>query len=273
LIAESSVDNKALTWLTIGDGRLGLDSIRIRNFGFTEVLATDISPHLLEIAKSMGLIKAFKIENAEKLTFEDESFDFVFCKESLHHFPQPYKALYEALRCARKGLILIEPNDAQQISNTSFSRRDVNFRGKLVWLAAAILRKFGYHLSKTGLNLGQDFRPSWEASGNFMYPFSKREIIKAAYGLNLRNVYFKGLNDHYIEGCEFEPANLQESSVFAEIVSVVREKDLKVQVGKAEPDLIMTLVMKMAPDELLAQKLKENGWHRIELERNPYAIL
>jgi hypothetical protein len=51
LIAESRVGNKRVNWLTIGDGRLGLDSIRIRNLGFTEVLATDISPHLLEIAK------------------------------------------------------------------------------------------------------------------------------------------------------------------------------------------------------------------------------
>ena len=107
LIAESRVDNEGVNWLTIGDGRLGLDSIRIRSFGFNEVLATDISPYLLDIAKSKGLIEGFKIENAENLTFEDESFDYIFCKESLHHFPQPYKALYESLRFSRKGLILI----------------------------------------------------------------------------------------------------------------------------------------------------------------------
>jgi SAM-dependent methyltransferase len=219
------------------------------------------------------LIKDFKVENAERLTFADESFDYVFCKESLHHFPQPYKALYEALRCARQGLILIEPNDVQQISNTFFYRKNVNFRGKIVWLAAAILRKFGYHLSKSGRNLEQSFSPSWEASGNFMYPFSKREMLKAVYGLNLHSVYFKGLNDHYIEGCEFEPANLEVSSVFAEIVSVVEEKDRKMQEGTAEPDLLMTLIMKIAPDELLDQKLKENGWQRIEIERNPYLTL
>ena len=267
------MDNEEVNWLTIGDGRLGLDSIRIRSLGFKEVLATDISPHLLEIAKSKGLIKGFKIENAEKLTFEDESFDYVFCKESLHHFPQPYKALYESLRCARKGLILIEPNDVQQTENTHFNRRDVNFRGKVLWFAGVVFRKFGYSLSKTGRNVGQNLKPTWEASGNFCYPFSMRELLKVAYGLNLQNIYFKGLNDHYIEGCEFEPANILESSVFAEIVSVVQEKDFKVQEGKAEPDLLMTIILKVAPDELLARKLKENGWQRIEIERNPYANL
>ena len=100
-----------------------------------------------------------------------------------------------------------------------------------------------------------------------------RELLKVAYGLNLQNIYFKGLNDHYIEGCEFEPANILESSVFAEIVSVVKEKDFKVQEGKAEPDLLMTIILKVAPDELLARKLKVNGWQRIEIERNPYANL
>jgi SAM-dependent methyltransferase len=273
LIAETRVESENVSWLTIGDGRLGLDSVRIRKHGFRDVLATDISPYLLRISKTRGIINEFKIENAEKLTFEDESFDYVFCKESLHHFPQPYKALYEALRCARKGLLLIEPNDVHYNGHVRIDRKGVNFRGKIVWLASVLVRKFGYQLSKSGQNMRENFKPSWEASGNFMYPFSKKDFIKAAYGLNMQWIYFKGLNDHYIEGCEFEPANVDESAIFAEIVSVIKEKDKKVQENKAEPDLLMTLFLKNPPDEHLTQKLEKHGWKGMQLQRNPYLTL
>jgi ubiquinone/menaquinone biosynthesis C-methylase UbiE len=150
LVAESRVDNEQVNWLTIGDGRLGLDSIRIRSLGFNEVLATDISPHLLDIAKSKGLIKDFKIENAEKLSFEDESFDYVFCKESLHHFPQPYKALYESLRCARKGLILIEPNDVQQTDNTFSIEEMLIFAARYCGLLAYSFKSLDIPFRKPG---------------------------------------------------------------------------------------------------------------------------
>lgn len=100
-------------WVTVGDGRFGLDAQYIANAG-CQVLPTDISDTLLKKAYDLGIIKKFQVENAEKLTFENESFDYVFCKESYHHFPRPTIALYEMLRIAKKGVILIEPNDVYQ---------------------------------------------------------------------------------------------------------------------------------------------------------------
>ena len=101
---------KSSKWLTVGDGRYGKDAKYIIDNG-CEALATDISDALLQEAKNIGYINEFKKENSESLSFDDSKFDYVFCKESYHHFPRPMLALYEMLRVASKGVILIEPND------------------------------------------------------------------------------------------------------------------------------------------------------------------
>jgi SAM-dependent methyltransferase len=50
--------------------------------------------------------KNFQKENAEQLSFEDESFDFVLCKEAYHHFPRPMIALYEMIRRRCRLIVL-----------------------------------------------------------------------------------------------------------------------------------------------------------------------
>ena len=66
---------------------------------------------LLEIGNKIGFINNYSEENAEDLSFNDESFDYVLIKEAFHHFPRPWIALYEAFRVCKKGIVLIEPND------------------------------------------------------------------------------------------------------------------------------------------------------------------
>lgn len=97
-------------WLTVGDGRYGKDAHYLLQKG-CDVIASDISDFLLQEGKKAGYISNYKQENAEKLSFNDDEFDFIFCKESYHHFPRPMIALYEMIRVARQGVILIEPND------------------------------------------------------------------------------------------------------------------------------------------------------------------
>ncbi|MCX7986598.1 MAG: class I SAM-dependent methyltransferase, partial [Bacteroidales bacterium] len=53
----------------------------------------------------------YRKENAEQLSVPDNSYDYVSCREALHHFPRPYLALYEMLRVSKKGIIIIEPID------------------------------------------------------------------------------------------------------------------------------------------------------------------
>ena len=98
------------SWVTVGDGRYGTDAKAIIDKG-SKALATDISDTLLKEAQEIGFIPDYRQENAEALSFQDAEFDYVFCKESYHHFPRPMLALYEMLRVAQKGVVLIEPND------------------------------------------------------------------------------------------------------------------------------------------------------------------
>ena len=110
-IAECLSHRKDAKWLTVGDGRFGLDSIRLRNRGIGNVVPSDISEDLLSLAKHEGLVTDYHIQNAENMTLPDESYDFVFCKESYHHFSRPAIGLYEMLRVAREAVFLVEPND------------------------------------------------------------------------------------------------------------------------------------------------------------------
>lgn len=52
------------------------------------------------------------VQDNERLTFSDNTFDYSFVSLSLHHLPRPLVGMYELLRVARKGVIVIEPNDA-----------------------------------------------------------------------------------------------------------------------------------------------------------------
>jgi ubiquinone/menaquinone biosynthesis C-methylase UbiE len=114
-------------WLTVGDGRYGNDSKYITEKG-CDALATDISEHLLKEAKDLGYITKYKVENAESLSFHDSEFDYVFCKESYHHFPRPMLALYEMLRVAKYGVLLVEPNDVY-IADRFLKTLFVNLKG------------------------------------------------------------------------------------------------------------------------------------------------
>ena len=265
--AELLTTDLSLTWLTIGDGRLGIDSIRIKNFGFKSVLPTDISSHLLEVSQRRGHIDAFQIENAEKLSFQDSEFDLVFCKESLHHFPRPFQALYEMNRVTTKAMVLIEPNDPFQ-AKVEFPNQFRNALERVTKPLRRITRRFAYSGVVTEIVYNA---PGYEPSGNYTYAFSPRDIVKFAFGLNLEAVAFKGLNDHYIEGCEFEPADPTRSKVFEEIQKNVNSKDRACLNGEALPDLYMYIIFK--DNKLFAEKrqsLEAFGWTIVETCGNPY---
>ena len=106
-------NNVNAEWLTVGDGRFGLDGQYLIKSGAKNIHCTDLYDELLTIAFNKNLIPNFSSQNAENLKFEDNSFDYVFCKESFHHFPRPFLALYEIFRVSKKGVFLIEPRDTK----------------------------------------------------------------------------------------------------------------------------------------------------------------
>jgi SAM-dependent methyltransferase len=97
------------TFLTVGDGYCGREAGYIKKYGHY-VHASDYETCLIEVAKSKGLVDDFSKQDLNELEFEDQAFDYVFTKETLHHLPNPYAGLYEMFRVAERGVILIEPN-------------------------------------------------------------------------------------------------------------------------------------------------------------------
>lgn len=72
----------------------------------------DYAQNAVELAKRSLGVDEGSIQDNERLTFEDNEFDYSFVAASLHHLPRPILGLYELLRVSKKGLIVIEPNDS-----------------------------------------------------------------------------------------------------------------------------------------------------------------
>ena len=69
--------------------------------------AVDASPYNVEYVRQLGH-EVFEAK-AEELPFQARSHDWVSIRHVLHHLEDPAKAMREALRVARTGIILAEP--------------------------------------------------------------------------------------------------------------------------------------------------------------------
>lgn len=54
----------------------------------------------------------WSFQNAEALSFEDDSFDFVVIHAAIHHASVPHKVLTEMYRVAKKGVLAFESRDS-----------------------------------------------------------------------------------------------------------------------------------------------------------------
>jgi SAM-dependent methyltransferase len=232
-------------WLTVGDGRFGLDAIRLKEQGVGDVLPSDLTEILLKESRERGLISNYSVENAERLSFPNGSFDYVFCKEAYHHFPRPLIALYEMLRVSRKGVILIEPNDRLHSQVRIW-------RGTL----KALLGR-GQHMDQN----------SYEEDGNYVFSISERELEKVAMGINLPQLAFKGLNDHYAPGLEFEAMT---SAPAKKMLRHIRVRDMLCRIGLDHPALLMACLFHKSLEPDRRRQMESAGWHIVDLPRNPY---
>ncbi len=234
-------------WLTIGDGQYGLDSVRLRECGVQSVLPTDIADASLRESKSRGIISDYRVENAEHLSFAGDSFDYVFCKEAFHHFPRPFLAFYEMLRVARKGVILVEPQD--QISSP--------LRQAIYLVSRLIGRQRHFDQNR------------YEDSGNYIYSITRRDIEKTCLAVNLPCFAFKGLTDRYVKGGEFAPASFS-SPKFLYMRTVIVLHDWLVRLGLSRHNVLMCCVFKEQPPAEVRRCFVQNGWRIVDLPRNPY---
>ncbi|MFD2111274.1 class I SAM-dependent methyltransferase [Thiorhodococcus fuscus] len=237
-------------WLTVGDGRFGKDATYILEHD-GHALATDISETLLKEAQERGLIRDYAVENAEALSFDDASFDYVFCKEAYHHFPRPMLALYEMLRVTKKAVCLLEPQD--------------------LYVGAKPTSAFFAALKNTVKQLlGRPAaKHNFEDSGNYVYSISRREMEKVALGINLRMVAFKGFNSAYFKGAEYERLTTR-GPIQRRVKSMIGIQDALCRVGIGEHGLLAAILFKEVPAEPLATSLTDAGYDLIRLPENPY---
>jgi ubiquinone/menaquinone biosynthesis C-methylase UbiE len=238
------------SWLTVGDGRYGKDAHYIQEKGL-KVLASDISEALLKEGKEIGYIEDYRKENVEALTFPNEEFDFVFCKESYHHFPRPMIALYEMLRVAKKAVVLIEPNDEYVYSTVL----EILFRN--------IKNLIKYILHKKIVN------HSFEEVGNYVYSISRREVEKVALGMNYKVLAFKGINDYYKEGVEYEKAT-NNSKLFRQLKRRICFFDLLTKFRLKKYTTLTVVIFKEESKLIPMDDLVKEGYEVVVLPNNPY---
>lgn len=246
-ILENDADSY---WLTVGDGKYGRDSNYINSKG-CRALPTDISTYLLEKAKCAGYVQDFSQENAEKLTFPDDTFDYTLCKESYHHFPRPILALYEMLRVSAKGVVLIEPND-KLINSNPFT----------------CLARYGIGTLEKMLNTNTE-RDDYEETGNYIYRLSMREIEKVCISVNYHMVAFKKINDHYVKGAD-EELLINKGPILKKIERRITFLDTLSFLRIINPRNLVAVIFKETPSLSIVRSLEKNNYQIVALPQNPY---
>jgi ubiquinone/menaquinone biosynthesis C-methylase UbiE len=72
----------------------------------------DIAPEMVRIAtERLGTRAEIQLGDAESLAWEDASFDYIFCVNSFHHYPNPKRVLSEFHRVLKPDgrLVLADP--------------------------------------------------------------------------------------------------------------------------------------------------------------------
>ncbi|CAM4403830.1 Methyltransferase domain-containing protein [Pedobacter westerhofensis] len=241
------------SWLTVGDA-YGLDAHYIcNNSSDHSAHASDLNSDFLEVSQKEGFVNSYSAENAEKLSFENNSFDYVLCKESYHHFPRPYMAVYEMLRVAKKGVVIIEPQDP------------ISKMPALLFMKN-ILSAIG---DKTAGKIWKN-RFSYEPVGNFVYKVSEREFEKLAAGINLPFVAFKKINPNfYFKGAETAPAK-SSNPQFRKLKFRKSIFDTLVKLGLICSQALGTIIYKEMPSEEEILQLEAAGFHTVKIPANPY---
>lgn len=224
-------------WLTVGDGRNAFEARFLMRHG-AKVLASNLDPTLLKHTKDLGLISEYAVEDVEHLSFPDKTFDFVCCKDTLHHCLAPWSALYEMMRVARKGIFLIEPFDHSFYESAIYGNR----------------KEMPYH----------DFE---KGPGNYVYSFSEREMEKLGVSRGWRCLAVRGmckLEGHGIEHASTDPEDLRKQR------ERVDEFEEMARQGKANWVNLGVLLLREKPDPALRKDLQDTGFKVIDLVVNPY---
>ncbi len=243
-------------WLTIGDGRYGSEAAWLKRYG-ANCHSSDMHTNLLEYAYEKGLIDSFSKQNAEKLNFESNSFDYVLIKETLHHLPRPWLAIYESFRVCKKGVIIIEPNDSYPYSNI-LKKIFIHFKNLLKRLLKKKIYKDEY---------------SFEEVGNFIYSINSRELEKFLLGLHKTHIASNNINDHHFKDIEFislRGKTIKERIITLKLKTIIFLKDFLTKLGLLNFSIGEVILFKNTPSDRTISNLKKINWKYKKLPINPY---
>ena len=80
----------------------------LASLGFTDVVVSNLDEAFAPLVPD----GAWSYQDAQSLSFDDRSFDWVFVSEGLHHCRSPHRALGEMYRVCREGIVAIEARDS-----------------------------------------------------------------------------------------------------------------------------------------------------------------
>ena len=239
-------------WLTIGD-MYGLEANMLKENGI-DATGSDLTDVFLKLTHEEGLIDSYRAVNVESIPFDENSFDYVFCKEAYHHFPRAYLGLYEMVRVSKKGAILIEP---------------IDILGKMPTLQ--LIKNLADRISPTFINKIWKNRFSFETVGNYVFKVSEREIEKMAMGLALPCIAFKGVNTEKPKsgegGLNDVPMN---KKTWKAITKRRKFKDLLCKLHLIPHNHLCCVLFSAAPSEELRESMRKNGYKILDLPANPY---
>ncbi len=246
------MQEKQASWFTVGDA-YGHDAQYLLEKGVEDVTASDLNGDFLALSQEIGLIEKYAVENAEAMSLGDNSVDYILCKETYHHFPRPYAALYEMIRVAREAIVIIEPQDP------------ILKMPLLLFMNNLLARVNDKLIAKVWKN-----RFSYERVGNFVYKTSEREFEKLAAGLNLPMIAVKALNPNFwFLGSNNIPAK-RTSHKFRKVLWKKGLRDLLSKVGAVPSQTLSIVVFKQLPSPAVRQSLIADGYRLVEIPQNPY---
>jgi SAM-dependent methyltransferase len=106
-IVRLRISDKNASILICGGGEL--DKRTFVNLGFRDVTISNLDTRVDE---RDYLPFKWRFENAEALSCEDGSFDYVVIHAAIHHASSPHRVLLEMYRVARKGMLAFEARDS-----------------------------------------------------------------------------------------------------------------------------------------------------------------
>lgn len=230
-------------WLTVGDGNFGSDAHYLQEQG-ADVVASSLTDGPLKVAKEKGFIQKFSRVNAEQIPYDDDSFDFVLCKEAYHHFPRPAIAFYEMLRVAKQGVVLIEPYDGPP---------------RLFDLIKEPMKKLLWGKAQT---------IHFEPSGNFIYRIHPNQMAKKLAAMGCAAVAYKTFNDIYLPkyGASKAGATIGHRATRLAILL----QDILCALRLLNPGLVTLIAFKHEPSVAFVSRYKKAGFTIWKLPQNPY---